>query len=64
MWWIEFEHWINLDFQTYVNREVRVVHSDEMKLRKLLEKVKCEWLNPIKFDNCSQANTVVSHNNL
>ena len=26
----------------------RVVHSDEMKLRTLTEKVKREWLNPIK----------------
>ena len=48
MWWIEFERRPNLAFQTYVKKEVRVVHSNEMKLRTLHEKVKCEWLNPIK----------------
>ena len=48
IWSIKFECRLNLAFQTYVKREGRVVHSDEMKLRKLLENVKCEWLNQIK----------------
>ena len=48
MWWIEFERRTNIALQTYVKRERIVVHSDEMKLRTLLDKVKCEWLNPIK----------------
>ena len=48
MWWIEFERRLNLAFQTYVKRERRVVHSDEIKLCTLLEKVKREWLSPIK----------------
>ena len=48
MWWIEFKLWLNLAFQTYVKREGRVVHYDEIKLRTLLEKIQCEWLNPIK----------------
>ena len=48
MWWIKFERRLNLTFQTYVKREGRVFHLDEMKLRTFLEKVKCEWLKPIK----------------
>ena len=48
MWWIEFERRLNLAFQTYVKREGRVVHSDEMKLHTVLDKVKCQWINPIK----------------
>ena len=48
MWWIEFERRLNIPFQTYVKREGRVFHSDYMKLRTLLQKVKCKWLNPIK----------------
>ena len=51
MWWIEFERRINLAFQTYVKKEGRVVHLDEMKLRTLLKKVKCEWLDPTKGNN-------------
>ena len=46
-WWIEFERKLNIAFQTYVKREGTVFHSDKMKLRKVLEKVKCEWLKPI-----------------
>ena len=42
MWWIEFEPWLNLVFKTYVKREGRLVHSDEMKIRTLLEMGKCE----------------------
>ena len=48
MWRIEFESRLNLAFQMYVKRDGRVVHYDEIKLRTLLEKVKCKWLNPIK----------------
>ena len=48
MWWIAFERRFDLSFQTYVKRDRRVVHSDEMKLRTLLDNVKYEWLNPIK----------------
>jgi hypothetical protein len=48
MWWVEFERRLTGAFQVYVKREGRIVHSDEMKLRTLIEKVKCDWLAPVK----------------
>ena len=48
MWWLEFERRLNMAFATYVKYEGRQVHSDQHKLRILLNKVKCEWLNPLK----------------
>ena len=48
MWWVEFERRLTGAFQVYVKREGRIVHSDEMKLRTLIEKVKCDWLTPVK----------------
>ena len=47
MWWAMFEQRLNSAFQTYVKHEGRVVHSDEMKLRTLLDKIKCEWLGTV-----------------
>ena len=44
MWWVEFERILSLAYQTYVEYEGREVHSDQMKLRELLEKVTCDWL--------------------
>ena len=48
MWWVEFERSRILANQTYVNHERRLVHSDQMKLRSLLEKVTCDCLRKIK----------------
>ena len=44
MWWVEFERRLRLAYQTYVEYEGREVHSDQMKLRELLEKVTCDWI--------------------
>ena len=48
MWWIEFEIRLCLGYQTYVIHKGREVHSDQMKLRTLLEKMTCDWLGQIK----------------
>lgn len=48
MWWTEFESRLNTAFATYVRIERRVVHSDNMKLRILLDKVRCDFLNATK----------------
>ena len=48
MCWIEFERRLCIAYQTCVKHEGREVHSDQMKLRTLLEKVTCDWLSQIK----------------
>ena len=48
VWWTEFERRLTGAFQVHVKRKGRVVHSDELKLQTLIEKVKCEWLDPVK----------------
>ena len=48
MWWIEFERRLCIGYQTYIKNEGREVHSDQMKLIILLEKVTCDWLGQIK----------------
>ena len=48
IWWIDFERRLFLAYQIYVKHEGREVHSDQMKLRTLLEKVNCDWLGVIK----------------
>ena len=48
MWWIEFERRLCLAYQTYVKHEEMEFHSDQIKLRTLLEKVTCDWLGQIK----------------
>ena len=48
MWWIDFEIRLCLAYQTYVKHEGREVHSDQMKLRTLLENLTCDWLGQIK----------------
>ena len=48
MWWLEFERRLNNAFNVYVRIEKREVHSDNMKLRILLDKVRCEWFTAIK----------------
>ena len=48
MWWIEFERRLCLAYQTYDKHEGRDVHSDQIKLKTLLEKVTFDWLGKIK----------------
>ena len=48
MWWIEFERILSLSYQTYVKHERGAVHSDQMNIRALLEKVTCDWIGKIK----------------
>ena len=44
MYWTKFEQKLNTAFATYVKVEKRVVHSEQMKLSYLLNKIKCENL--------------------
>ena len=48
MYWAKFEQRLNQAFATYVQHEGRRVHSDEMKLRTLLKKVRVDWLQATK----------------
>ena len=48
MWWLEFERRLNLAFATYRKVERREVYSDQMKLRTLMEKIHCDFLEPVK----------------
>eukprot|EP00978_Attheya_sp_CCMP212_P000984 scaffold2058_cov57-Attheya_sp.AAC.1 len=48
MWWEEFEKRLTRVFTTYVKKEARVVHSEDMKLRTLLSKIKADFLKPTK----------------
>ncbi len=48
MYWLLFEQRLNNAYHVLVKKEGREVYSDTMKLRKLLDKVRCEWLRPIK----------------
>ena len=48
MWWSEFEKRLTGAFTAYVKRERHVVHSDEMKIRMLLDKIKADFLTPTK----------------
>eukprot|EP00978_Attheya_sp_CCMP212_P043129 scaffold275854_cov51-Attheya_sp.AAC.3 len=46
MWWEEFEKRLTKTkaFTTYVKKEGRMVHSEDMKLRMLLSKIKANFL--------------------
>lgn len=48
MWWSEFEKWLTRAFNAYVKREGRIVHSDSMKIRMLVDKIKADSLTPTK----------------
>jgi hypothetical protein len=48
MWWSEFEKRLTRAFNAYVKREQRVVHSDPMKIRMLIDKIKADFLTPTK----------------
>ena len=48
MYWLLFEQRLNNAYHILVKKEGREVYSDTMKLRNLLDKVRVEWLIPIK----------------
>ncbi|KAI2503244.1 hypothetical protein MHU86_11181 [Fragilaria crotonensis] len=48
MWWSEFEKRLTRAFNAYVKREGRVVYSNSMKIRLLIDKIKADFLNPTK----------------
>lgn len=48
MWWDEFERQLTYAFTSYDKREGRQVHSNEMKLRILVSKIKADFLAATK----------------
>ncbi len=48
MWWSKFEKRLTRAFNAYVKREGRIVHSDSMKIRMLIDKIKADFLTPTK----------------
>ena len=48
MFWTMFERRLNTAFATFDKQEKRQVHSEQMRLRILLNKIQCDWLNHIK----------------
>jgi hypothetical protein len=48
MWWSEFEKRLTRAFNAYVRREGRIGHSDSMKIRMLVDKIKADFLTPTK----------------
>ena len=48
MWWDEFKRRLNRAFVTYDKTEKRQVHSNEMKLRILIDKVRAQFLDQTK----------------
>jgi hypothetical protein len=48
MWRAEFEKRLTRAFNAYVKREGRIVHSNSMKIRMLIDKIKADFLTPTK----------------
>jgi uncharacterized membrane protein YgcG len=48
MWWSEFEKRLTRAFNACIKREGRIVHSDSMKIRMLIDKIKADFLTPTK----------------
>jgi hypothetical protein len=48
MWWAEFEKQPTRAYNAYVKHEGRIVHSDSMKIRLLIDKSKADFLTPTK----------------
>lgn len=48
MWWSEFKKRLTRAFNAYVKREGRIVHSNSMKIRLLIDKIKADFLTPTK----------------
>ena len=49
MWWTQFKIELNFAFNAYQKKESRVVHSEEIKLRILLQKVKANFPSRAKM---------------
>lgn len=47
-WWSEFEKRLTRAFNAYVKREGRIVHSDSIKIRLLIDKIKADFITPTK----------------
>lgn len=58
MWWEEFEKRLQEAFVTYDKRENRVVHSNDMKLRILMDKVNADFLSHIKASLTVELNRI------
>jgi hypothetical protein len=48
MWWAEFEKRLTRAFNAYVKHKQPIVHSDSMKIRMLIDKIKAALLTPTK----------------
>ena len=48
MWWEDLENQLNSDFVAYAKHDKRQVHSNEMKLRILLDKSNADFLDHTK----------------
>ncbi len=48
MWWSQFEKRFSRGFNAYIKGEGCVVHSDSMKIRMLINKIKADFLTPTK----------------
>ena len=48
MWWDEFERQLTNAFTTYDKREGRVVYSNNMKLRLLVDKISADFMKEVK----------------
>ena len=48
MWWDEFERQLTDAFTTYDKREGRVVYSNNMKLRMLVDKISADFMKEVK----------------
>ena len=48
MWWAEFEKQPTRTYNAYVKHEGPIVHSDSMKIRLLIDKIKADFLTPTK----------------
>ena len=48
MFWTMFERRLNTAFATFDKQEKRKVYSEQMRLRTLLNKIQCDWLDHIK----------------
>lgn len=46
MWWSEFEKCLTRALNGYVKRKGRIVHSDSMNIRMLIDKIKADFLTP------------------
>jgi hypothetical protein len=48
LWWAEFEKRLTRAFNAYDKGEGRIVYSNSMKIRMLIDKIKADFLTPTK----------------